>query len=255
MIAENELRSELSRLAPFHHAIDLPYGLSTHVPDAQRRDVERTRVPNLIAHAFPAIEAASGGSIEGRRVLDVACNCGGFSVEAARRGADQVLGFDIVPHYIEQANLIKSALELANVDFRVMAIDDLDRAVHGTFDIAFCFGILYHLENPVLAMKKIAALTTDVLVVDSNVIKTPFVHRPLWEMRAPRRSSAVSSDATTSLWRTEDVNIQFKPNAPAIEALLHQLGFGHIERIKPTVPDLEKRYRTGRRVTFVARRA
>lgn len=148
-----ELERELRRLAPFHHDIDLPYGLRTHLPEASRQERERTRMKTLVDHAWPALLDACGGSLKGLRVLDVACNCGGFSVQAVRSGADYVMGIDIADHYLEQAKLIKKALGFRNVDFQSLRLEDLDPEVHGRFDVAFCFGILYHLENPVLAMQ------------------------------------------------------------------------------------------------------
>jgi tRNA (mo5U34)-methyltransferase len=108
-VNEQEMKNELRRLAPFHHDIELPYGLATYVPELSRRSIERTRLPNLLAHAWPPLLEMCGGTLKGRRVLDVACNCGGFSVEAARSGADFVLGTDVVDLYLEQARFVKAA--------------------------------------------------------------------------------------------------------------------------------------------------
>src|SRR5262245_19534323 len=180
MMTEQTIKGELQRLAPFHHDVELPYGLRTHVPEVSRREVERTRVPNLVKHLWPALLEACGGSLRGQRVLDLACNCGGFSMAAARSGADYVLGIDIVDRYLEQANFIKHALGLTQVEFKKMAVEDLDEARVGHFDVTFCFGILYHFENPVLAMKRVAAVTRRTLVVDSNVV--PHRPEPIWIM-------------------------------------------------------------------------
>jgi len=121
-VNEQEMKSELHRLAPFHHLVELPHGLTTYVPELSRRDIERTRLPNLYAHVWPALLDLCGGSLTGRRVLDVACNCGGFSVEAAKSGAAFVLGIDVVDRYLEQAEFIKRALALENVEFRKLAM-------------------------------------------------------------------------------------------------------------------------------------
>lgn len=111
-ISKEALQASIERLAPFHHAIDLPYGLSTYVPTASRQNRERTRMKTLLDHAWASTLEACGGTLEGKRVLDIACNCGGFAVQYARAGAEHVLGIDTEPHYIEQANFVKEALSL-----------------------------------------------------------------------------------------------------------------------------------------------
>jgi 2-polyprenyl-3-methyl-5-hydroxy-6-metoxy-1,4-benzoquinol methylase len=137
-----ELSAELERLASFHHNLDLPHQPSTFLADKSRRPVEKTRVSNLVKHASLSLLDACGGSCAGKRVLDVACNCGGFTFEAAKHGADHVLGFGLVEHYLEEAALIKRANEAERVEFRNLNIEDLDETDVGRFDVTFCFGIL-----------------------------------------------------------------------------------------------------------------
>lgn len=256
-LTEQEIRDGLSRLAPFHHAVDLPYHLSTHITEQSRRPIERTRVANLVKHAFPALLDACGGSLRGKRVLDVACNCGGFSVEAAKRESEYVLGIDVVEHYIEQGNFIKRALGLGQVEFKVMNIDSLTESAVGLFDVTFCFGILYHLENPVFTMKRLAAVTRKCMLVDTNILRIPvymrpFFRKPLWSMIFQPVSTPESKDATTSLWRSQKGVVEFNPSESAVIELLKFLGFSRVEKIQPTQKGLEKRYYTGSRATFLA---
>ena len=257
-MTEGEIRETIRRLAPFHHDVALPFGLRTHVPELSRREVERTRLPSFIQHAWPSLLEACGGSLDGLRVLDVACNCGGFAVEAAKSGADYVLGIDLVAHYIEQANFIKHALGLQNVDFEQRALETLDETTDGRFDVTLCLGILYHLEDPVAAMKKIASVTGRVMLVDTKITHSRFLRKPYWEMNVSRRSSAEAKPArfegkhtSTSLWRSGDV-CQFTPNTPAVEALLGLLGFREVRVLKPVTKGLEARYYKRKRVTFLA---
>ena len=261
-LTEQELKEEIYRLAPFHHKISLPYGLNTHIAEKSRRAVEYTRVDNLVRHAFPALLNACGGSLRGKRVLDVACNCGGFSVEAAKRGAEYVLGFDSVEHYIDQANLVKHALRLGQVDFRRIDVDEIDVSTVGQFDITFCFGILYHLENPVLAMKRLSSVTQHVMLVDTDLENISwrrrpfcsfFARKPFWLMNVASASGPESSSATTSLWR-KDKAVQFRPTDVAVVELLKFLGFPRVAKLKPALKPVEKRYVTGGRGIFLASR-
>jgi tRNA (mo5U34)-methyltransferase len=254
-LTEQEIRDEVNRLAPFHHNVELPYGLSTHIPELSRRPLEVTRLSNLVKHAFPALIEVCGGSLRGKRVLDVACNCGGFSVQAAKLNSEYVLGIDVVDHYIEQAVFLKCALGLENTEFEVMDIDNLDESTVGKFDVTFCFGILYHLENPIRVMRKLASITKSIMLVDTTVVRTQTQKMPLWVMHSPSVSTVDSIDVTTSRWRREEGFIEFYPNEKAVADLLRFLGFSEVAKIEPEKKGLEKRYYTGDRVTFLAKRS
>jgi SAM-dependent methyltransferase len=218
-VQETELKAELARLGPFHHAIDLPFGLST----VSSRELDRTRFKNLRDRLWPEL------SFDGKRVLDVACNCGGFSIAAATSGASYVLGFDVVEHYVEQANFLKRALDVRNVEFRQLAAENAGEEL-GRFDITFCFGILYHLESPIPVMRQLGALTDKVLVVDTRLDPT-HPDKPYWLMNFAEPLVDKDSSAT-SLWR--DGSCQFLPTARAVTRLLRHLGFAEIERVPAT---------------------
>ncbi len=254
-----EIQAEVNRLAPFHHKVALPHNLSTHVSELSRRPLEQTRLANLVKHAFPRLIEACGGSLAGKTVLDVACNCGGFSVEAARLNCASVLGIDIVPHYIEQANFMRRALELDQVEFKIMNIADIDQDM-GTFDVTFFFGILYHLENPVDIMRRIASVTGQYILVDTSVLRLPkitqrLVPKSLWSMNIPERPSKEFKGIGTNQWRSESSVVEFYPTEDAVVDLLEFVGFTTVEKIEPTQKGLEKRYYTGDRVTYLASRA
>ena len=254
-LTEQEIRNEVARLAPFHHKVDLPYNLSTFIPELSRRPIEYTRVDNLVKHAFPSLLEVCGGSLQGKRVLDVACNCGGFTVEAAKLNSEYVLGVDIVKRYLEQANFIKRALNLEQVEFKEIGIESIDESSVGLFDVTFCFGILYHLENPILAMKQLSSVTKKIMLVDTDVMLTTETKAPLWRMNFPVVSTVESHDITTSLWRGKGRTVQFTPNEDAVADLLKFLGFSIIRKIEPKHEGLEERYYNGTRATFLAVRS
>lgn len=249
------IESELKRLAPFHHAIDLPHGLSTHLPEFSRQEREKTRLKTLIDHAWPSILEACGGSLKGKRVLDIACNCGGFAVTAAQAGADYVLGIDIEDHYLEQANFIRDALALDNLEYRKVHLEDLTPERVGRFDLILCFGILYHLENPVLSLKRIAGVADGVLVVDTTLMRIPVINNllrrwPMWHMKCVPAVDDTAWNITTSRWRKAEF-LQFYPNPAAVIELMRYVGFDGVRQLPATVKGLEPRYYGGTRATFI----
>lgn len=85
------------------------------------------------------------GRGERLRIVDLGCLEGGYSIEFARCGHD-VVGIDAREIHIERANAAKSDLGLRNVEFVVDDVKNLAR--YGRFDVVFCCGLLYHLDNP-----------------------------------------------------------------------------------------------------------
>src|SRR5205823_5356735 len=59
-------------------------------------------------HFMPWLLQATGGNLRGRRVLDIACNSGFWSLQCALLGAEEVVGFDARPELIEQARYVQS---------------------------------------------------------------------------------------------------------------------------------------------------
>jgi tRNA (mo5U34)-methyltransferase len=252
VMTEPEIAAEVERLRPFHHRIELPYGLNTFDEAVSRRPVEGIRVGSFVRHAYPALKARYGGTLAGKRVLDVGCNCGGFSVEAAKAGATRVVGIDLAERYIEQANLVRSALQLEQAEFRVMAIEEVGPDTLGMFDVVLCLGVLYHLESPVAAMRSLASVCEDVMLVDTNITKHRWLKKPYWRTNVPDPGR---EDDTTSAWRADRRVFQLTPNEAAVEQLLRFLGFASVTRLENREPSLDERYTKGRRATFLAARA
>lgn len=255
-ITEMEMRSRMEELAPFHHAIDLPFGLNTYDESSRGQDRQsRGRIDSMSKHVWPRLLERFGGTLQGKRVLDVACNCGGFSFLAAESGADEVVGFDSEDKYIEQARFVQEARQEKRIRFEIDQLENVDAESYGRFDVSFFFGILYHLEDPIGGLRRIASLTTDVIVVDTHLMRLPYIHRflkmPLWGMSVV--APVEGKDTTTGLWRKAR-HCQFKPNLQAVVQALKFLGFDDVEYLAPTAGGLEERYYKKTRGAFIARR-
>lgn len=158
---KQEIPKELQHLVPFFHDIDLGNDFNT-AP-------ETYRMRGAVDLFFPPLLKSYGGLLNGLRILDVGCNCGGFSFEASKYGPKEITGIDADNKNIEQANAIKKYLGTKNVKFLKLTAEEINEGDFGKFDITILAGILYHLEDPIGVMKRISEVTTSTLLIDSHV--------------------------------------------------------------------------------------
>jgi tRNA (mo5U34)-methyltransferase len=196
----------------WYHTIDLGNGIVT-------KGVDDTPV-RLAQAKLPA-------SFAGKTVLDIGAWDGFFSFEAERRGAARVLATDHYSwHGTGWGN--KAGFEMARTALgsRVedQSIDVMDLSVErvGTFDIVFFLGVLYHLPHPFLALEKIAALTRELLIVET-VVDMIGIGRPAMAFYPGRE---LNNDPTN--W--------WAPNIPAMHGMLTAVGFTHVETMTAMKP-------------------
>ncbi|MFL5331083.1 MAG: class I SAM-dependent methyltransferase [Gemmataceae bacterium] len=99
------------------------------------------------------------------RVLDLGCLEGGFAVEFARMGF-QVLGIDVREINIAACQHVKANTNLPNLEF--VRDDAWNMAKYGTFDAAFCCGLLYHLDRPKQFLKTLSSITSKLLILQTH---------------------------------------------------------------------------------------
>jgi FkbM family methyltransferase len=109
----------------------------------------------------------------GKSVLDVGCGVGHLSGFFEERGA-RVVGVDARPENIARLHSLYPGrtAHVANVEF-----DRLSEL--GRFDIVFCYGLLYHLENPSAALRNMASCCGELLLLETVVTDDP---RPIFQL-------------------------------------------------------------------------
>jgi tRNA (mo5U34)-methyltransferase len=141
---------QIDALAPWFHNLHLPGGVQTLPHHFLGGDF-----PNF---KWQEIAPWLPRDLSGWRVLDVGCNAGFYSFQLAQRGAS-VLGIDVEPHYLAQAEWARGELGLdADVEFRCMEVYDIARS-HESFDLVWFMGVFYHLRYPLLALDLLAERT------------------------------------------------------------------------------------------------
>jgi tRNA (mo5U34)-methyltransferase len=197
------LREKVAAVPFWWHSIDLGHGVVTpghKSAQALRQELDAMALPDL----------------RGKSVLDIGGWDGFFAFEAERRGAARVA---VVDHYMwsmdspgQQAywrrcmqegitprpyhetefwhpdtlpgkrgfDLAREALG-SSVEPIVADFMTCDLAAIGTWDVVLYLGVLYHMQEPLTALRRVAAVTRELAVVETEAIVVPGLeHEALW---------------------------------------------------------------------------
>lgn len=164
-MSDSQMLAELRRRDWFYR-FELPNGevLPSRTP-AQIADIHPTRLAMLLQ----ALKPITANGWENLSAIDIACHQGYFTSHLARMGCREVLGVDARQEHVDDCALIGRAYGLKNLRTRRSNLFDLGPAELGQFDIVVLFGLLYHVENPVGALRVAHALTRKVCVVETQI--------------------------------------------------------------------------------------
>ena len=173
-------------------------------------------------HIFQAI-LRDIGTLDGMRVLDIGCNEGYYSFAARRLGAEEVVGIDLRSENIECAQKLADVYGYNRCSFRSGNIVGDDFTSLGSFDVVFCFGVLYHLENPMIGIRNLRQITGKRLYIDSCL--SSFDSEP---------TIAIAEEPNTNL-RAGETGLAFYPSIGGLRKMLEAGGF-QVETIPATSP-------------------
>jgi len=241
---------EIARSVPFWwHSIDLGQGIVT--------DGLRTSDQLQID-----LESLQFSDFAGKTVLDIGTYDGFFAFEAERRKAKRVVALD---HFVWSLDIaaciaywrecmekglepdpksevsqmhpnelpgmaaynaahkaLESKVETVIEDFMDT---DLDRL--GTFDVVLYLGVLYHMQNPFEALKRLAVVTRDLAIIETESVALPgFEDHALCEFF---EGSELNKDWTN--W--------WAPNEKALAGMCRAAGFKSVEVLRgaPAQPE------------------
>ena len=102
---------------------------------------------------FMAQFQLSPSDFAGKKVLDIGCWTGGTSLLLCALGAS-VVAVEEVKKYAEAVRYLKRAFGLANLEIRHTSLFDCTtNEFHDTFDFVLFAGVLYHVTDPILALR------------------------------------------------------------------------------------------------------
>lgn len=183
------------------HRIDLGNGIITPGDDPTPDRLKHLKIPPNLTNMT---------------VLDVGAWDGFFSFEAERRGARRVLATDSFC-WDGGGWGSKAGFELARraLGSRVedLTIDPLELSPEevGVFDLVLFVGVLYHMRHPLLALERVASVTGNMLILQTQVDLVP-ITRP-----------AIAFYEGTEF--NDDPTNWCGPNPPAVLAMLRAVGF------------------------------
>ncbi len=84
--------------------------------------------------------------VKGKKVLDIGCGSGRFTIALAKLGAGHVTGVDLGDDGLEVARELASLAKLENITFDKHSVLDLPYEDE-SFDFVYCKGVLHHTGN------------------------------------------------------------------------------------------------------------
>jgi tRNA (mo5U34)-methyltransferase len=180
------------------------------------------------AHAYlqSELESLALPDLRGRTVLDIGAWDGFYSFAAEQRGASRVVALDhdawlnssevagdpAAPPGRAGFDVARKVLGSA-VEPILGDLMKIDVASIGQFDVVLFLGVLYHLEDPIEGMRRVARLTADVAIIESQA------------MVAPGASQNALLEFFPGAELNNDPSNWFVPNLAALEGLCRTAGF------------------------------
>ena len=240
------------RARHWFYEFELPDG--TRTPCELPAGVEAIHSTRL-AMLGAVLDNVYGGDFSGLSAVDLACHQGWFALHLARRGFASVLGVDARMQLLGDAELMARTLGVRNFATRRLDLEAASVRDIGEHDVTLMLGVLYHLENPVRALRLARAVTRGMLVVETQVIPnlsgnidwgSQMFRKPLQGVFGLIDETAETHGTETSLH-----GICLAPSIPALQWILGRVGFARVVRILPPPGGYEQLVE-GRRAMFAA---
>lgn len=195
------IRAEIDRLRPWSFSFDFGGGLTT------RQGIDPRPKFREILQGVPA-------DLEGKSCLDIGCNNGQLAMMLKDRGAERVVGIDHNRTVLNQAKFLRDLYEY-DIELQHMAVEELPGEL-GRFDYVFCLGVLYHLRDMCGMMDKLVALTSEVCLMETEVLARNFDQETALFIEKEYRSDA------TNWWI---------PGVKCVMAMARASGFSEVELV------------------------
>lgn len=179
--------------------------------------------------------------------VDLACHQGWFSTKLAQRGIPQVLGLEARPEHVADARAIVAAMGLkAHIRIEQTDVHAVTPALYGQHALVLCFGLIYHLENPIGALRVAHALTESggLCLVETQVVPgmRGFVDWGNHRFVRPLKGSFGIIDETEETHGLEasTLGICLAPDTEGLIWIMQKIGFRDVALVPPPADGYEQ---------------
>jgi tRNA (mo5U34)-methyltransferase len=237
-MTSTDISSRIRAFPYWHYRIDLAGNITPTSEAEANRQIQRK------VHFFDPLVEWLGGSLAGKRVLDLGCNAGYWSLCALEAGCDFVIGIDTQAVNLAQAQLVFDVKGIARERylFKRASIFNINLRQFGEFDIVLCLGLLYHVNQPITLLEKTAQVSGDILLIDTEISRLPGRSFEMKYEPGDVHPTLLSSEHNLVLW----------PTRQAVVEITNLLGYRSVI-LKPKFSNYlgAQDYKSGHRRVFV----
>jgi len=232
---------EQARAREWFYAYELPDGSVTptyHGIDIQAIHDTRWRMLE------DCLDQRLGADRSNLSALDLASHQGWFAVKMAQFGFGRVQGIDARRAHVDDSSLIADIYGLQGLSFEQGDIHALDPRALGQFDVVLMMGLLYHLENPVGALRTCRALCRKLCLIETQIVPgmTGWVDYGGYQYVRPLKGSFGIIDETGDTHGPEAsiTGICLVPSLEALTWILEKVGFSQVSVLEPPADAYEQ---------------
>jgi len=156
-----------------------------------------------------------------RTAIDVGCGLGYFSALL------KSLGFEVSAVDGRQQNVEEASRRNSAIKFNCYDAQSPELVKQGKFDLVFCFGLLYHLENPFLTIRYLREMTRNLLLVEGVIYPG---------------ANPIMGLVDEGLTEDQGLNhVAFYPTESCLVKMLYRSGFPYVYRFHPLADHPEYR--------------
>jgi tRNA (mo5U34)-methyltransferase len=219
---KEEIQAEVDKVPFWYHTIEFAHGVFS--PGREGGGARAALEPQERIASKLAM-ACLPESLAGKTVLDVGAWDGFYSFEAEKRGARTVLATDHFvwnyPDFGIDGFLTSKRLLDSSVRYKDLDVFDISPETAGIFDVVLFLGVLYHVNDPLTALQRMARVTRELCIVETETCSVPGADDVALLQFLPHTS------------RGNDPTNRWAPNLEGLEQMLLFSGFKRVELVKP----------------------